>query len=523
MDKPIAAVEVDRRGFLGVVGGLSGMALLAACGGPKPTAAGKQSTITYMASSNFNGSWNPYDNLLLSNMRAQRMVYDYLMWIDNEGNFVPGLALSVKPISNTAWEAKLRQGVKFHDGQAFTAKDVKASIELASNPKTVTGSLFPGQLTVDVIDDFTAHIKTPGPFAPLLGACLAANQSGAIISADDAAKGPEFLKKKMNGTGPFKMESYQGEAGGLILKANTDYWRGKVKLDGVTMKYVSDTSTRLAALQAGQADIVEGLGPDEANLLKKSGSVTATSTTSTDSMMLSFRDQTAPLNNPKLRQAICFAIDVPTIVKSIYSGYGTVNTAFGQPNTLGYEADPNFYKYDKDKARQLLSEAGFPGGAGLRELTFISVVGNYPKAKEYCELIVQNLADVGVKVKLDLRDATSWADALFKADGDMILHGWLVPTPDRNAWYTSLFRTKGLVSFASDPAVDNAIKAQSAALDAKKREQIIKTQLEPALVAYAPAYPMFTYDVITGVSTKVQGLAVPHWYEFDMFPVSKTA
>lgn len=524
MDTSIAPVQGSRRGFLGLVGGLSGMAFLAACGGEPGSATGAASrTVTYMASSNFNGSWSPYDNLVLSNMRAQRMVYDYLMWIDDSGKFVPGLALSVNLISDTVWEAKLRTGVKFHNGQAFTAKDVKASIELASNPKSVTGSLFPGQLTVDVVDDFTAHIKTPEPFAPLLGACLAANQSGAIISAEDAAKGPEFLKTKMNGTGPFKMDSYNGEAGGLVLKANTEYWRGAPKIDGVTMKFVSDTTTRLAALQAGQADIVEGMGPDEAKLLQKAADVTAVTTTSTDSMILSFRDQTAPVNKAKLRQAICFAIDVPTIVKSIYGGFATVNTAFGQPNTLGYQDNPGFFKFDQAKAKQLLAEAGFPNGQGLRELTFVSVVGNYPKAKEYCELIVQNLADIGVKVKLDLRDATSWADALFKQDGDMILHGWLVPTPDRNAWYTSLFRTKGLVSFASDPGIDAAIKAQSAALDPNKRVEIIKSDLEPALVEYAPAFPMFTYDIITGVSKKLQGLAIPHWYEFDMFPVSKGA
>lgn len=523
MDTSIAAPEVSRRRFFGVVGGLSGTALLAACGDSGSTTNAVNRTVTYMASSNFNGSWSPYDNLVLSNMRAQRMVYDYLMWIDDSGNFVPGLALSVEPISDTVWEAKLRTGVKFHGGQAFTAKDVKASIELASNPASVTGSLFPGQLTVDVIDDFTAHINTSAPFAPLLGACLAANQSGAIISADDAAKGPNFLKTKMNGTGPFKMESYNGEAGGLILKANTEYWRGAPKIDGVTMKFVSDTTTRLAALQAGQADIVEGMGPDEAKLLQTSADATVTTTTSTDSMILSFRDQTAPVDNATLRQALCFAIDVPTIVRSIYGGYATVNTAFGQPNTMGYEDDRNFYKYDPAKAKQLLSKAGFPNGKGLRELTFVSVVGNYPKAKEYCELIVQNFADIGVKVKLDLRDATSWADALFKQEGDMILHGWLVPTPDRNAWYTSLFRTKGLVSFASDPAIDAAIKAQSAALDNAQRVKIIKTQLELALVKYAPAFPMFTYDIITGVSKKLQGLAVPHWYEFDMFPVSKGA
>jgi peptide/nickel transport system substrate-binding protein len=200
-----------------------------------------------------------------------------------------------------------------------------------------------------------------------------------------------------------------------------------------------------------------------------------------------------------------------------------VNTAFGQPNTIGYGEDPNFFRYDPAKAKSLLADAGYPGGNGLPTLDFISVVGNYPKAKEFSEYMVKNLADVGIKVNLKLMDATQWADELFKPDGHMILGGWLVPTPDRSAWYTSLFRTKGLITYASDPHVDAAIKAQSEALDPAQRAQIVKTQLQPALDAHAPAFPMFTYDIITASSKSVHGLSVPHWYEFDILPVSKSA
>jgi ABC-type transport system substrate-binding protein len=114
------------------------------------------------------------------------MGYDYLMWIDNDGNSVPGSATSLDLTSPTLWEATLRQGVKFHDGHPFTTIDVKAAIELASNPKPATGLLLPGQLEVEVVDDYTARIHTPTPFAPLNGADLAANQSGAITFHKDA-------------------------------------------------------------------------------------------------------------------------------------------------------------------------------------------------------------------------------------------------------------------------------------------------------------------------------------------------
>jgi peptide/nickel transport system substrate-binding protein len=515
--------EFSRRGFLGAMGGTVGLMALAACSGPKGSdqAAGA-GDVVYLSSSNFIGSWNPYDNQVLVHMRAQRMVYDYLMWIDDSGNFIPGLATSLELISPKVWEAKLRQGVTFHDGQPFTAKDVKASIELASNPKSVVGSLFPGQLTADVVDDFTVRINTPIPFAPLKAACLSANQTGAIISHLDAEKGESFLKQKMNGTGPFKMESYGGEAGGLHLTANDKYWRGKVQLKSITIQYVSDATTRLTALQTGQADIVEQLGPDQVKTLLSSPTATVIHTTSTDAMILDFRTQTAPMNNVALRKAICYAIDVPSIVKNIYGGYAVANTGYNAPNTTGFADDPNYFRYDVSKAKSLLAEAGYPGGQGLPTLRFLSVTGAYPLTSEYSQLIVQNLSEIGIHVTLQMLDEPSWDAALFKPEGDMILHGWLVPTPDRNPWYTSLFKSTGMINFAKDAKIDAAIEAQAAATDPTKRVDIIKNELEPALVNYAPGYPMFTTDLITGVSKKIKGLTIPHWYEFDVFPISKT-
>jgi peptide/nickel transport system substrate-binding protein len=514
-------VAFSRRGFLGVVGGAAGAVALGACSPQSAGGSGGAGDIIYLSSSNFIGSWNPYDNQVLVHMRVQRMVYDYLMWIDNNGNFITGLATSFDLISPTVWEAKLRKGVKFHDGQPFTALDVKASVEMASNPKSVVGSLFPGQLTAEVVDDYTVRIHTPIPFAPLKAACLSANQSGAIISHLDAAKGASFLKQKMNGTGPYKMASYAGEAGGLKLTANEQYWRGKPGANSVTIKYVGDVSTRLTALQTGQADIVEGFGPDEVKTLKSSSLAGVTTTTSTDAMVLDFRTQTAPMDNVALRQAICHAIDVPSIVNNIYAGYGKANDSFNAPNTTGYAPDPNYFKYDPAKAKSLLAQAGYPNGNGLPTLSFLSVTGAYPMTNEYSQHIVQNLKDIGINVQLTMLDQPSWNDALFKAQGHMILHGWLVPTPDRNPWYTSLFKSTGMIDFAKNPAIDAAIKAQASETDPKQRVKIIESQLEPALVKYAPGFPMFTYDLITGVSKKIKGLTIPHWYEFDIFPVSK--
>lgn len=519
-------VGTTRRKVMQAAGGAAGLAIIRnarSAESARAQDAEPSGTVTYLTSSNFIGNWNPYANLVLSHMRAQRMVYDYLMWFDEEGGLVPGLAESVENLDPTTWEVKLRQGVKFHDGQDFTALDVKASVELASNPNSVTGSLFPGQLSVEVIDDFTAHITTPTPFAALMTGTLAGNQSAAIISHLDAEQGEEFLSQKMNGTGGFKWVSYEGEAGGLRLTANTEYWRQTPKVRDVVIQYVGDPNTRLAALQSGQADIIESVGPDEAQLLESSGAFQVLRTPSTDAVMIGFRSTKPPLDNPVLRQAISYAIDVPSITEDIMLGYATPNKAFIPEITLYFKENPNYFTYDPEKARALLAEAGFADGSGLPAFEMIVPVGLYPKMSEIAQYMAQNLQDVGITANLTTMEVSAWTEALFQQDvADMILHGWLVPTPDRQSWYTSLFRTTGLISGFSNEEVDQAINAQAEALESDARATIIQEELEPLLVTNVPEYPMYTYELVTGVSPSISGLTIPPWYEFDMVPVSKS-
>src|SRR5581483_200718 len=124
----------------------------------------------------------------------------------------------------------------------------------------------------------------------------------------------------------------------------------------------------------------ESMGPDEAKKLASNSHVKLLHTTSTDSINIAFRTQTHPMNNVKLRQAIAYAIDVPTIVSRIYGGYAVVNHFFGQPHTLGFENDSHYPHYDPAKAKTLLKEAGYPGGKGLPQLTMQVAVGAYPKS-----------------------------------------------------------------------------------------------------------------------------------------------
>jgi ABC-type transport system substrate-binding protein len=239
--------------------------------------------------------------------------------------------------------------------------------------------------------------------------------------------------------------------------------------------------------------------------------------------MIGFRTPKPPLDNPVLRQAISYAIDVPSICQDIMLGYASPNQAFIPSITLYFKEDPNYFTYDVEKAKSLLAEAGYPDGTGLPQFEMIVPVGFYPKTSEIAQYMAQNLQEIGVTLNLTTMEVSAWTDALFQHDvGDMIMHGWLVPTPDRQSWYTSLFRTTGLICGFSNPDVDAAIKAQGEAIDPEVRADIVQNQLEPLLVEHVPEYPMYTYELVTGVSPQISGLVIPPWYEFDMFPVAKS-
>lgn len=523
--------QLSRRDFLkvtgGTIGGVALSSLLASCAKPEEGqevttaggAGGLSGSVTFLSAENLVGQWDPYNNTSLAHDRLQQQVYDNLVERDENLKLVPGLATSWTLVDDKTWEFKLREGVKFHDGQTFTAKDVKASIEHASDPNTVASFYYVRKMEVEIVDDYTVRIHTGEPYAALLSAALCAGQGAPITCAEDMEKGPEWMQKKFNGTGPYKWVRYGGEAEGVVLTANTDYWGGvynqKPMIKDFTFKYVGDAAARMAALQTGEAQMIDRVEPDETKVIESDANLKIWRSINMEAKWLSMRVNMAPMDNKLLRQAVFYAIDREKIVKDVLFGSGKVTDSYLTSSQDFYQPDANFPKYDPERAKQLLADAGYPGGEGLPEISVMFSVGFYPKNKEIGEFFINNLKEVGINAKLTLMEVAAYNQNLFIHDSFHIVdHGWFLAAPDPDGIFNSLF-LKGLTTGANDPDVNAAITKQSTTMDQAERAKVIQNEVVPTLIDRVIEIPYLQSEMITGYNASLKNLNIgptSYWF-----------
>lgn len=501
-------IDAGRRQLLAGAAGLGFAAALGSFIGLRPAmaeGANPIGSVTFLSAENLMGKWNPYNHTLLSQIRLQAAAYDLLVHTDPEGKFIPGLATEWSNPEPNIWEFKLREGVRFHDGTPFTAKDVKATMEYASDPAQVGSFFFPNPFTAEVVDDLTVRIDTGAPYAAMLALM---SSGGPVISAAHIVEAGK-LDEKFVGTGPYQWVSYESEEAGVMLTANPDYWGEKAGIKDYVFRFVGDSQTRLAALQSGQAQIIDRVEPDQIAVVEANANLSLQRVNTVESKWTAFRVANEPMDNQKLRQAIAHAIDVPSIIEYIMLGSGEVNSCFVTSAHDFSGPSETFPKYDPEKAKQLLAEAGYPGGEGLRELTYYVSVGFYPKTREYGQLIVQNLADVGIKVNLQTLEVARYNQLLFDPKaGDLFDHGWFISTRDPEVMLSSLFRTALVTKVKSERNVEVLTK-QGSLLDPEERKAYFRAEVLPALETELYEYPMFSSQLVTAQVKELRDFNVP--------------
>ncbi len=473
-----------------------------------PTAPAKaKDTLVILSAESFTGSWDPTGSTVLANIHLEDLVFDRLWevdWASGSTDYVPRLALSWNYLPDgVTLEIKLRPGVKFQDGSDFGAADVAASVERYSDPKTPMGFFWAEPIVATVVDPLTVDLRTKSgqPYAPLVN-----NLSWISMMSANDIKNEANLKARMNGTGPYKFVSY--ENGEVTLLANENYWDKVPQIKNVIYRYVADAATRLAALQSGQADLIERVDSDRIPTIKADANLDLITINSIEQKDLVFKWKVPPMNEQLVRQAISYAIDRDTIVKDIMGGYATVADSFVAPVAMGYAPAAGFPTYDPTKAKALLAQAGYPGGKGLPQLTYLTSVGFYPKTQEYGEVIVSNLADVGINCKLVPMETASWLNALYTpTSGDMVDTGWMPPTTEPDLTLASLYKSPGLTTGGGDPKIDAVILAESRIVDPVKRAEYLKDTVFPLLAEEVPQLPLFNSMLIYAKSKALQGFS----------------
>jgi len=335
-------------------------------------------------------------------------IYEGLVKVNSKGEFIPGLA--------TSWDASadgkvytfhLRKGAKYHNGESFNAQVAKWNLERAMGEKTVNAhpEYFRGITQIETPDNDTLVLTLKDVDALFI----------AHMAEGDAVmlpmKGHEDAKSNPIGTGPFKFVKWV--RGDNVEMARFDgYWNPELPyLDKVVFKFIGDASAQLAALKAGDIDVISSIAaPESAMTLSKDKRFTVTFGTSTGEVIMSTNNKVKPFDNKLVRQAMAYAIDRQAVVELVMFGYGTPIGSHWSPSTPYYTDLTQKFAYDPVKAKELLKEAGYPDGFSA----IIKLPAIYSYSKRAGEVIADMLGKVGIKLNVEIVEWGQWIERIFK-------------------------------------------------------------------------------------------------------------
>ena len=426
-------------------------------------------------------------------------IYDALVTMDGEGKFQPALAIEWSNPDPLTWRFKLRQGVKFHNGEEFNAEAVKFTFDRALNPefKAPYFSRIAAIKSVEIVDDHTVDIKTAKPFPTMLFSLYEASFAALIVPPKYTAENPDKLASAPVGTGPYTFVEWRKDDR-VALKANPDYWGGAPKVENVVFRPIKEVRTRIAELTSDGVDIAVDIPAEDVASLDSGG--TKIETIASDFVYFYAFDtlKESPLQNKLVRQAINYAVDVDAIQEALLGGMGTRIALTLPSNAFGYDKAWQPYPYDPEKAKQLLTEAGYPDGFTIK---MTSRQGRYMKDREIMDATMGFLAEVGIKVEPNFLEPGVWA-TVSEAKGreGIIFPGWSGRDPDL-VWYPLLY-TGQYQSYYSNPELDKLLDAGRATIDPQERVEIYG-KAAAIIKEEAPHLPMLSPPLIYGLDAKL--------------------
>ncbi|MCC7106058.1 MAG: ABC transporter substrate-binding protein [Chloroflexi bacterium] len=418
---------------------------------------------------------------------------------------VPMLAESYKLVNDTTWEFKLRKGVKFHNGEDFTADAVKFTLDRNIKPeqKAPQRSFIAVIKEVKVVDPYTVHIITDGP-SPTLPNRMTTLTSWILPPKSVQEKGDAYFASNPIGTGPYKFVDWVKDDR-VTLEANPNYWAGPPAIKTMVFKPMPEASARIAAIQTGAVDVVANVPADQAAALKNSQGFSIQAVPSMLVVYLGIDSVTdSPTAKKEVRQAINLAVDRETIVKDILRGFAKLSTSSVSDEVFGFDSSLKPYPYDPAKAKQLLTSAGYPDGFPLN---IHGPNGRYSMDRDVLQAVAGYLQKVGIKAKVQTHEWGEYNSTMKYGTADkgaMYMLGWggsgtFIP---ELAIYP-LVKSGEVFSTTKDAQLDSLMDSAMRSMDSAKRADLWK-QVQQRIHDEAYRFPLFQQYYIYGVSNKVQ-------------------
>ncbi|EXL02362.1 ABC transporter substrate-binding protein [Aquamicrobium defluvii] len=474
--------------------GAAALALVVALGAPKPLVAQEAQLIVAQSAEpvGLDAARNNLQHSLNVAFNIQDRLFDPL----EDGGVGPGLAESWEFTSNTTLKVKLREGLKFHNGEDVDAEAVKFSLERLLDPAIASPhAARMQQITgVRIIDPLTVEFTTSEPFAPILH--LMSIYLPIVPPKATAGTDPDTFNRHPIGAGPYVFEKWD-RGGDIVLKAFDGYWAGKPAYDRLVFRTIPEESARVAALLTGEVGLVEGISRNSQDMIEKSGRGSLTNSMGIMNY-IGLNTYEKPFDDQRVRQALNHGINRELINKALFGEKAILTAGPLSPRTFGADLTLQPYAYDMEKAKALLAEAGYPEGFS----TTLSYPTDMVQIQEQAQVIAADLAKIGVKVELRPLDRSVMVEQYRARKQDMYVYWWDDnPEPDRYAY--TLFHSNSRDYYYKNPETDALLAKGRSALDRAEREKIYQ-QFDRKLYEEAPWVYLYVIPVAYGVAPDVQ-------------------
>lgn len=494
--------------------------LLAGCGGgdseSSTKAAGEggsgegQDTLTVAMGSDAT-SLDPVavNNVYSSNVMKQ--IYDNLVDLDSEGNVVPMLAESYEVSDDgLTYTFKLKQGVKFHNGEEMKASDVVFSLKRAQENAAVShiyGDIDPDSF--ETSDDYTVSFKTNAANTGFIFGM--AHTGGGIVSEKAVTEAGDDYTNQPIGTGPFKFVSWS-KNDTIVLERFEDYYGTKPELSKITFRIITEATNRAIELESGGVDMAFDISTNDISRVEENSDLQLIRKVDNQTTYLAFNCEKEPFNDPKVRQAISYAIDTTGVVDAVWRGLGQAAVGPIAPNVKYFDSSLAVHEYNVEKAKELLKEAGAEG------LKMTISTNERQERIDMATIMQSQLKEVGITAEIEVLEWGALLDKADRREQDAIMVGWTCQTPDPDMAVYAVFHSQknGQVgnNYAnySNKTVDELMEKGRTTPDSDEREQIYK-DIQTAINEDAPWIYLNNGEVVVGAKANMTGFEpTPYGY-----------
>ena len=486
-----------------LLAGVMSLGLFAGCskdsGGEKdPGKGGGDKDSIVIATMGETPSLSPTEHNAVAGSYMNLLTYNTLFSSDMEMQPQPDLAESYENVDESTWHFKIREGVKFHNGDTMTVDDVVASLQWAQGFAEV--NLYNKNfVSISKVDDSTVEIKTDGPDAMVLSNLC--NHGNAIVPKKLIDEGHDFNEDPV-GSGPYKLVEWK-RGDSLTFEAFDDYFLGAPKIKNMTWKIIPEGSSRTIALEAGEVDFVVEVEAMDADRLKENSDLTVIDYNSTNESWLILNNEKPGLDNQDVRHAINTAIDKESVVTVASNGMATPAVSQMPMNFEG-ATEENADTYDVKKAKEWLDQSGVDPAS----INF-SIICSDDGKKRAAEVIQANLKEIGINCEIESMDLATYLSATAEGDFTAAIGGYT--SSDLLSYVVGVYHSSSINASnktrLNDPEVDALIDQAKKTVDEAERK-VIMEQLSAKLNEICSQAPLWQPLSMRAFNAGLQGVEV---------------